>query len=144
MSTEMKGLDGKTFALKDFKGKALLVNLWATWCGPCRMEMPELVKLETDYKDKGFMVIGLDADDSETPDQVKKFVEKQELNYKIGWAGSEMHGAFLSISQQSVIPQSFIITPDGKLAGIFRGYNPAKTPADVRSTLDEVLSRTSE
>ncbi len=144
MNSKIKGLDGKTFTLKDLQGKVVLLNLWATWCGPCRMEMPELVKVENEYKDKGVMVIGLDIESSESEDVVKRFVEERQLNYKIGWLDEEPTTALMSISKMSGIPQSFLLTTDGKLAGVFKGFNPTKTATDVRAKLDELLSETSD
>jgi thiol-disulfide isomerase/thioredoxin len=121
----------------------VLVNLWATWCGPCRMEMPELIKLQDEYRDKGLVIIGLDTDD-EPVEMVKTFAERQQLNYPVGWTSNEVRDGLLNISRAPAIPQSFILTTDGKLAGVFKGYNPSRTPADVRKTIDEILSRTSE
>ncbi len=144
MNSKIKGLDGKTFTLKELQGKVLLLNLWATWCGPCRMEMPELVKVENEYKDKGVMVIGLDIESSESEAMVKRFVEERQLNYTIGWLDEEPTTALMSISQMSGIPQSFLLTTDGKLAGVFKGFNPTKTATDVRAKLDELLSETSD
>jgi thiol-disulfide isomerase/thioredoxin len=143
MNSEMKTLDGKQFTLKDYQGKIVLVNLWATWCGPCRMEMPELVELQTEYKEKGVVIIGLDTD-PEPADMVKTFVEDRQLNYTIGWLSEEAKDGFLSISRQPSIPQSFILTPDGKLAGVFRGFAPRATAEKIRATFNEILSRSSE
>jgi thiol-disulfide isomerase/thioredoxin len=144
MKSEMKALDGTKFTLKQLEGKTVLINLWATWCGPCRMEMPELVKLEDEYKDKGFMVLGLDTDDSDTEEMVKTFVERQQLNYKIGWTSDEVNKGLLDISRAGVIPQSFLITKDGRLAGVFKGFAPNRTIIKMRETIDDVLTRTTE
>ncbi|HEV7645677.1 MAG TPA: TlpA disulfide reductase family protein [Pyrinomonadaceae bacterium] len=144
MTSKIRGLDGKTFTLKDLEGKVVLLNLWATWCGPCRMEMPELVKVENEYKDRGVMVIGLDIESSESEAMVKRFVEERQLNYKIGWLDEEPTNALMSISKMSGIPQSFLLTTDGKLAGVFKGFNPTKTATDVRAKLDELLGETSD
>lgn len=143
MTSQMKGLDGKNFTLKDHEGKVLLVNLWATWCGPCRFEMPELIKLQDEYRDKGLMVVGLDTD-PEPLDFVKTFAERQKLNYTIGMLNDEAEDALIEISQMNGIPQSFLITPDGRLAKVFKGYNPRSTPQEVRKAIEDVFSRTSE
>src|SRR5262245_7286203 len=57
--TKVKTIDGGSLKLADFKNKVVVVNLWATWCGPCRMEMPDLVKLNNEYKSRGLVVIGV-------------------------------------------------------------------------------------
>jgi thiol-disulfide isomerase/thioredoxin len=142
-NADIKLLDGTITKLKDQKGKVILVNLWATWCGPCRQEMPELIKIQDEYKDKGVMVLGLDVDpESETA--VKNFVEKQGLNYTVGWASDEVSNAMLEISKMGGIPQSFLIAQDGKLARIFKGYNPVTMPNDVRRSIDELLAPPAE
>lgn len=142
MKAELKSLDGTSFTLKQYEGKVILINLWATWCGPCRMEMPGLIQLETDYKDKGVMVIGLDVD-PEPEEMVKAFVEKQGLNYKIAWSTEEVHNGLLTISRAGVIPQSFMISQDGRLAAVYKGYGP-NTLKQMRTALDDTLARTTE
>jgi len=143
MKSQIKGLDGKNFTLKDHEGKVLLVNLWATWCGPCRVEMPELIKVQDEYRDKGLMVIGLDTD-PEPVEFIKAFAERQKLNYTLGLLNEDAKEVLLDISQMNGIPQSFLITPDGRLAKVFKGYNPRTTPQEVRKAIDDVLSRTTE
>lgn len=143
MNTQMKSLDGENFTLKQYEGKIILVNLWATWCGPCRMEMPELIKIEEEYKEKGVMVVGLDVD-PEPEAMVKTFVERQKLNYKIGWAEQEVTEGFVGISKMNGIPQSFLISQDGRLSAVFKGFNPSGFAAKVRATLDEALARTTD
>jgi thiol-disulfide isomerase/thioredoxin len=144
MNSRLKGADGESFTLKQYEGKVLLLNLWATWCGPCRMEMPELIKIENEYKDKDVMVIGLDVESADTEDMVKTFIEKNQLNYKIAWSTDEVHSGLLGMSRAGVIPQSFLVTKDGRLAGIVKGYDPNNTPAKVRAMIDDALARTTE
>ena len=120
VEAEFKMLDGKSFSLSDSEGKVILINLWATWCGPCRKEMPALVKMQEKYRDKGFEIIGLDTD-PETPEQIKSFAEKMNLNYRLGWADRSMVEEFFTLGQMNGIPQSFLINREGKLAGIFQG-----------------------
>lgn len=119
-NAEVELIDGGTFKLADQKGKVILINLWATWCGPCRNEMPELVKLQEKYRDRGFEVIGLDVD-PEPIDLIKPFAEKMKINYKLGWANEELVRAFFDITQRNGIPQSFLINREGELTGVFFG-----------------------
>ncbi|MGI8544408.1 MAG: TlpA disulfide reductase family protein [Aridibacter sp.] len=120
VKTDLRAMDGENFKVEDFKGDVILVNLWATWCGPCIKEMPELVAMQEKYGDKGFKVIGLNTSD-EPPELVKAFVEKQKLNYKIGWATDEVRDKFFQLSEMSGIPQSIIINRNGNMVGLFRG-----------------------
>ena len=121
---DLKNLDGTTFKVADKKGKVLLLNLWATWCGPCRSEMPTLVKLQEQYRDQGLEILGLNTDD-ETVEDINKFAADMKLNYTLVWADTEMQTALLRISKFGGIPQSFIVDREGNLRGVFRGANPA-------------------
>jgi thiol-disulfide isomerase/thioredoxin len=121
MQAQLTKTDGTTVKLEDYKGKVLLVNLWATWCGPCKAEMPELVKLQNQNKEKGFEIIGLNADDDETPDIVKTFGEKMGLNYELVKSERALSYEFIKISKVDAIPQTFLINREGKLVGVFVG-----------------------
>ena len=131
--SDLKNLDGTTFKVADKKGKVLLLNMWATWCGPCRAEMPTLVKMQETHRDKGLEVIGLNTDD-ETVEDINKFAEDMKLNYTFVWADTALQSALLKISKFGGIPQSFIIDRDGNLRGVFRGANPA----DIKK-MDELV-----
>jgi thiol-disulfide isomerase/thioredoxin len=125
-NAEMKNLDGSISKVVDMKGKVLLLNMWATWCGPCRGEMPALVKMQEEHRDKGFEIIGLNTDDGDSKEMIDKFAEEMKLNYKLVWAPTDMQAALLKISNFGGIPQSFIIDRDGKLRGVFRGGGDAE------------------
>ncbi len=137
-NAEFKLLDGGTFNLKASKGKVILINLWATWCGPCRKEMPELVKMQDKYRDKGFEIIGLDTD-PESPEEIKEFAEKMNLNYKLGWAENEMVNEFFKLAQMNGIPQSFLINREGKLTGMFRGGG-SSVVEKMKETVEEIVN----
>jgi thiol-disulfide isomerase/thioredoxin len=139
MQTDLKALDGTTFKLEDYKGKVVVVNFWATWCGPCIKEMPELVKLREENKDKGFEIIGVNADPEEDTSMVKAFVEKQKLTYKIAQSEKDFFGLFYKITKQDVIPQSFLIDREGRLNGAFVGGS-GKTLVQLKENIDRLLS----
>lgn len=138
MQADLKSLDGKTFKLQDLKGKTVLINFWATWCGPCRAEMPELVKLQEKYKDKGFEVIGVNSDPEDTPAAIKAFGEKMNLNYKLAQSELSFFDQFLKLSKFDGIPQSFLIDGEGKLRGMFLGGGP-KTIEKVKDNVAKLL-----
>ncbi len=117
---EIAKVDGSTVKLADKKGKVVLLNLWATWCKPCRVEMPALVQMQNDLGPDGFEVIGLNADDEEEA-LIKQFAESQKLNYQLGWMDGKLHKGLLNISRNSGIPQSFLIDREGRLRGVFMG-----------------------
>lgn len=124
MTADFKLIDGGKFKLEDAKGKVILFNLWATWCGPCRAEMPELVELQDKYRDQGLEIVGLNVDD-ETPEKVNPFVEEMKLNYKVGWSDEETTKEFMRISRRTEIPQSFLIDREGRVNGVFLGAGSA-------------------
>lgn len=138
-NSDIRNLDGSTFKVADKKGKVLLLNLWATWCGPCRSEMPVLVKLQDQYRANGFEVIGLNADD-EPADTINKFAADLSLNYTLAWPEPSMQSSLLNISKFPGIPQSFLIDRDGNLRSVFAGAGPA----EIRKMAEEVAKVVNE
>jgi len=118
--SEIKDLEGNTFKIEDKKGKVVLINLWATWCGPCRAEMPEFVALQEKYRDKGFEVVGLDTDD-ESVEEIKAFAERMKLNYQLGYADRKIFSEFIKITRLSGIPQTMLINREGKMVLVIGG-----------------------
>ena len=138
LAAENLSTNGAPIKLGDYSGKVLLVNLWATWCGPCRMETPELVKLNKEFKDRGVEMIGLSTED---PDgsalKVQEFVREYKVDYQIGWAKREV--ALALMQGKNNIPQSFIIAPDGRILKRFIGFDPQRTPAQLKQALEQAL-----
>ncbi len=135
---DLKNLDESTFKVVDRKGKVLLLNLWATWCGPCRAEMPVLVKMQDDYRAKDFEVIGLNTDD-EPVDMINEFAADMNLNYTIVWADTTMQNELLNISKFDGIPQSFVIDRNGALRGVFKGASPPEI-AKMKELVAQVVN----
>lgn len=136
--TEIRKLDDSTFKLADKKGNVVLLNLWATWCGPCRGEMPHLVEMEEKYKPKNFEIIGLNTDD-ESVEDINRFAGEMKLNYQLAYADAEMMKEFLNISKFQGIPQSFLIDRDGRLRGVFLGGGP-KVIGTMKETVEKVVN----
>src|SRR6185436_18464309 len=130
--------------LSDFSDKVLVVNIWATWCGPCRMEMPELVKMSNEYKSRGLVVLGLATtyNEQNDPQRVKDYVKSQNVPYQIIWDDGTLAGPLVeAVRGRSVIPQSFVISRDGKIVKHFQGFNSAQTPQLMREAIEEALSK---
>ena len=137
--TEMTAANGSPIKLSNYSGKILFVNLWATWCGPCRMETPELVRLHKEYEAKGVEFIGLSTEDPNTSAQkVRDFVQQFGVDYHVGWATRDV--ALTLMQGKTTIPQSFIITRDGRLFKKIDGFHPVRTPPELRKALDAVLA----
>jgi peroxiredoxin len=104
-------LDGKTMRLSDFRGKAVLLNFWATWCGPCKIEMPWLVDLQKQYGAQGLQIVGVAMDDASKED-IAKFASDMGVNYPI-LIGKEAVGN--DYGGVPALPETFVIARDGKI-----------------------------
>ncbi|MBA2379131.1 MAG: TlpA family protein disulfide reductase [Blastocatellia bacterium] len=136
--SDMRNFDGTTFKVADRRGKVLLLNMWATWCGPCRAEMPALVKMQDDYRDKDFEVIGLNTDE-EPVDLIEPFAKEMNLNYTLVWADTDMQDELLNISKFSGIPQSFVVDRNGALRGVFKGASPQEV-AKMKDLVAQIVN----
>jgi thiol-disulfide isomerase/thioredoxin len=96
--------------LADYKGKVVIVNFWATWCGPCKTEIPDFVKLYAEYKDKGLVIVGISIDDS--PEQLQAFMREYKMNYPVVQMRPEVEDAWGPFYGY---PTSFIVARDGSI-----------------------------
>jgi len=132
-NTEIQAVDGSSFHLSDFKDKVVVLDLWATWCGPCRMEIPHLVDLNKEYASKGVQVIGLTTESPQSDaDRVRDFAKEMNINYKLGWARGDM--AMALMNGNTNIPQTFVIGPGGSILFHQTGYSP-NLPEVIRSAI---------
>ena len=138
MQAEIKDLEGNTFKIEDKKGKVILINLWATWCGPCRAEMPELIAMQDKYRDKNFEVLGLDVDE-ESVDEIKAFAKEMKLNYPLGYADDKLVSEIVKLSRQSGIPQSVLINRQGQTAGVFFGAS-RRAIASMKEAVEKTVN----
>jgi len=106
----VKDASGASFHLSDYKGKVVLLNFWATYCVPCRAEIPWLIEFEKTYKDKGFAVIGISMD--EEWNQVKPYLAEKHVNYRIGLGNDELAQKYGGID---ALPETFLIDREGKI-----------------------------
>jgi len=124
----LQDLDGKTITPESLKGKVVLINFWATWCGPCREEIPELIALQEHYKDQ-LVVLGLSVDERPAAD-VKAFAAAQSMNYPVAIADMTLQKAFGGIS---AVPATFVVNPDGGIVQRHVGLlEPEMTEQEVR------------
>ena len=125
-------VDGTTVSSEEFKGKALLITFFATWCPPCRQEIPSLIKLQNEYGEKGFSVIGLSVDEK-GPKVVAKLIEKEAINYPVLMASSRIARDFGGIAG---IPTSFLVNRKGMIVKRYPGYVPhSLLEKDIKSIL---------
>ncbi len=140
----LKDVNGRPVKLSDFKGKVVLLNFWATWCGPCKVEIPWFIDLEQRFKDRGFAVIGI-ATDEEGWEVVKPYIERKKVNYRVVISGSdtmELYGGVESL------PTTFVLDKEGRVASAHVGLvsksvyiseieqllSPPPTPAPAKTS----------
>jgi thiol-disulfide isomerase/thioredoxin len=141
--TSVQTIDGESLKLSDYADKVVVLNIWATWCGPCKLEMPELVKISNDYKARGLVVLGIATtyNEQNDPQRVKNFVKAQSIPYKIIWDDGTLAAPLVQAVQgRSVIPQSFVISRDGRIVKYFSGFNVYSTPQAMRQAIEESLN----
>jgi peroxiredoxin len=109
--------DGKTVQLSDYRGKVVLLNFWATWCGPCKMEIPWFIDFERAHKDQGFAVVGISMDDDGW-EAVKPFISEAGINYRVLLGNESISQLYGGVDS---LPTTFIIDREGKIAAVHLG-----------------------
>jgi peroxiredoxin len=124
--------EGNEIKLSDLKGKVVLLNFWATWCGPCKIEMPWFVEFQRDYKDKGFAVVAVSLDE-EGWAVVKPFAEDLKLNFPVVVGDDELADKFGGIA---ALPTTFIIDKEGKITAKHTGL---VSKSDYKDEIESLL-----
>src|SRR5690349_16855806 len=114
---EVKDLNGRTVRLSNYQGKVVLVNFWATWCPPCRAEMPDLVRLQREHAKHGLQIIGITYP-PESKDRVRRFARSLKVNYPIVLGTRQIKAQF---SSDETLPLTVVIDRDGKVSEIISG-----------------------
>jgi thiol-disulfide isomerase/thioredoxin len=129
----LESLEGKTMRLSDFRGKAVLLNFWATWCGPCKIEMPWFVELQQKYGSQGLQVVGVAMDDASKED-IAKFAQDMGVNYPV-LIGKEAVGD--SYGGIPALPETFFIGRDGKVVDKILGL---RGKAEIEDAIKKALN----
>ncbi len=140
----LEDLSGRTVALSSFKGKPLLINFWATWCGPCKIETPWLVELQNEYAAKGFEVVGIstEGEDLQPGDKeglarqkaaVARFVKEYHMQYPVLVNGDSLASTYGGLD---AMPTSVYVNPEGKVVAMQLGITSKEDmAADIEKTL---------
>jgi peroxiredoxin len=121
LNLKLNDLQGKSISLSDYKGKVILLDFWATWCPPCRKEIPGFIELYNSYKSRGLVVIGVSMDDTDDISDVKRFASQLKMNYPIllGFGREDdLKPAFGELP----LPTSFVIARDGRICARHDGF----------------------
>jgi len=113
----LKDASGATLRLSDYKGKVVLLNFWATWCGPCQIEIPWFMDFQQNYKDRDFAVLGVSFDDDGWK-SVKPFIERKKLNYRVAIGTEEISTLYGGLDS---LPTTFILDRSGRIAAVHVG-----------------------
>jgi len=130
----LKDANGHTVRLSDYRGKVVLLDFWATWCGPCKIEIPWFQEFERQYKDKGFAVIGV-AMDEEGWNVVKPFAQHMSINYRVV-VGDDTIGDLYANGGIDALPTTFLIDRGGRIASIHVGLS---SKSDFEDDIQELL-----
>ncbi len=129
----LESLDGKSVRLSDLRGKAVLLNFWATWCGPCKIEMPWFVDFQKQYGSEGLQIVGVAMDDASKAD-IAKFAQDMGVNYPI-LIGKESVGD--QYGGVPALPESFVISRDGKIMDKIIGL---RGKAEIEDSIKKALN----
>lgn len=126
----LQGLDGQPVALDSYKGKAVLVNYWATWCPPCQAETPWLTELQKQYGPRGLQVVGISMDDPGSEATVRGFLQKKGVNYPVAMGNEDLAGKYGSID---TLPVSFLIDRQGNVVDRINGADKGRLSEAVEA-----------
>ena len=137
----LKDSNGTTVHLSDYKGKVVLLNFWATWCGPCKVEIPWFIEFEQNYKDRGFAVLGVSMDDDGW-DAVKPYLQQRKVNYRVVLGNDQVAQNYGGIDS---LPTTFVIDRDGRIASTHVGLVSRRDyDAEVQQLLETKIANRNE
>lgn len=138
LERKIKGIDKGDFRLADFHGKVVVINLWASWCGPCRREVPDYEKVRKSYAGKEVEFVALTTEDpDEAEDNVKKFLRQVSFGFRLGWADGEMARALMN--GRNSIPQTIVIDSDGRVVKHWSGYSAGRSADRLKDAIEQAL-----
>jgi cytochrome c biogenesis protein CcmG/thiol:disulfide interchange protein DsbE len=120
----LKDVNGADVKLADYKGKVVLLNFWATWCGPCKLEIPEFVEAYERYRDKGFVILGVLSEDNPSPEELKAFMTDYKMNYPVFREHQPLAAAN---GELWALPTSFVIDRRGSICSKHMGAMSKET-----------------
>lgn len=137
---QIKALDNNNFRLADFQGKVVVINIWASWCPPCRREVPEYEKVRKDYVARDVVFIGLTTEDPRSESgRVKRFAREVNFGFRLGYADAQI--ARTLMNGMTGIPQTLVINPEGRIVSHWDGYSAGRSGDRLKQTIEQALVR---
>jgi peroxiredoxin len=118
----LKDGNGQTVHIADYKGKVVLLDFWATWCGPCKVEIPWFIDFEREFKDQGFAVLGVSMDEDGWT-VIKPYVKDRQMNYRILLGDDKVSTSYGGLD---ALPTTLLISREGKIASVHEGVSMGK------------------
>jgi peroxiredoxin len=132
----LRDINGKQVSLEDYKGSVVLINFWATWCGPCQTEMPHLEKIYTEHKDKGFVVLAVSADDARNASKVKPLIKRNGYTFPV--LLDKDSSVVNQYNPESVLPYNVLINKEGNVIWRKVSYAPGEE-VEIREKVEEAI-----
>jgi thiol-disulfide isomerase/thioredoxin len=137
---QIKGINDKNFRLSDFQGKVVVINLWASWCGPCRREVPEYEKIRTEFESQNVIFVGLTTEDPRAAtERVQRFLREVSFGFRLGWADREL--ARTLMNGRNAIPQTIVVDTEGRIVSHWEGYAANRSGNRLKQAVEQALVR---
>jgi peroxiredoxin len=130
----LKDSNGATVHISDYRGKVVVLDFWATWCGPCKIEIPWFMEFEQTYKDRGFAVVGISMDDDGW-EVVKPYIQNRKMNYRVLLGDDHVGNLYGGVES---LPTTFLIDREGRIAATHIGLSRSKD--EFRNEIEHLLS----
>ena len=133
----LRDINGKEVSLASHKGKVVLVNFWATWCGPCKLEMPHLDKMDREFESKGFEVLSISTDDARASSKVKPLIKRGGYGFTV--LLDKDTTVVAQYNPAKTLPYNVLIDRLGNIHKVYQGYNPGDE-VELRHDIEALLS----
>ena len=138
LSAELQSVSGRRFKIAEYSGKVVVLNFWATWCGPCRYETPALVRLQKRFRSRGVRILELSTENPEvSAEAVRLWLKTFGVTYRVGWTTEDVARSLMQ--SNSNIPQTFVISPEGQIVKRFIGFNRTRTEQAIKEAIEAAL-----
>jgi thiol-disulfide isomerase/thioredoxin len=136
----IKAIGGDNFRLADFQGKVVVINLWASWCGPCRREVPEYETVRKAYAERNVVFIGLTTEDPRSDgERVRRFIRDVNFGFRLGWADRDL--ARTLMNGRNSIPQTVVIDSEGRIVSHWNGFSAGQSGKRLMQAIEQALTR---